>query len=435
MKPTGEKKHMKVLVVDDESSQRQALARLVGRWGYETETVDSAEGALAFAEDHKPAVVITDLVLPQMDGVELLHKLKETERPPAVLVVTGHSGIESAVEAMREGAWDYLTKPVDADRLQLLLSKAVEQFQLTREVTLLRHQLRQKGSFGPLIGESKHMQEVYRWVELAASSTAPVLVHGESGTGKELVARTIHDLSKRHDRPFVAVNCAAMPESIIESELFGHERGAFTGATERRMGCFELADGGTLLLDEISEMDTFTQAKLLRVLQEGAFRRVGGAVEVRVDVRVVAATNRAPTAALTEGKLREDLFYRLNVFSLRLPPLRERAEDIPSLAATFIDEFNRQDQREVRGLTAEAAEAMATYGWPGNVRELRNVTQLAVVLASSGAIDVGHLPPQIVERKEIVERRETAERKGGPRRAPSVKRRAGRRYRRSRSRT
>ena len=433
MKPTGEKKHMKVLVVDDESSQRQALARLVGRWGYETETVDSAEGALAFAEDHHPAVVITDLVLPQMDGVELLHKLKETERPPAVLVVTGHSSIESAVEAMRQGAWDYLTKPVDADRLQLLLSKAVEQFKLTGEVTLLRHQLRQKGSFGPLIGESKHMQEVYRWVELAASSTAPVLVHGESGTGKELVARTIHDLSKRHDRPFVAVNCAAMPESIIESELFGHERGAFTGATERRMGCFEMADGGTLLLDEISEMDTFTQAKLLRVLQEGAFRRVGGSVEVRVDVRIVAATNRAPTAALTDGKLREDLFYRLNVFSLRLPPLRERAEDIPSLAATFIDEFNRQDQREVRGMTAEAAKAMATYGWPGNVRELRNVTQLAVVLASSGAIDAGHLPPQIVER--TVAPPQVVEKKGGPRRAPSVRRRADRRYRRSRSRT
>jgi transcriptional regulator with PAS, ATPase and Fis domain len=225
-----------------------------------------------------------------------------------------------------------------------------------------------------------------------------VLVYGESGTGKELVARTIHDRSYRKNKPFVAINCAAIPETLIESELFGHERGAFTGATERRLGCFELADGGTLFLDEIAEMDNSTQAKLLRVLQEGSFRRVGGGKqETQVDVRVIAATNRVPSDAMAQGQLREDLFYRLNVFAIRLPALRERKEDIPLLADTFVEEFNRQDNRQIRGLTAEARRALERYHWPGNVRELRNVIQRAVVLGSSGEIDVEHLPENVVQ--------------------------------------
>jgi transcriptional regulator with PAS, ATPase and Fis domain len=241
------------------------------------------------------------------------------------------------------------------------------------------------------------MQEVYRWIELAATSTAPVLVYGESGTGKELVARTIHDLSNRRNKPFVAINCAAIPETLIESELFGHERGAFTGATERRLGCFELADGGTLFLDEIAEMDSNTQAKLLRVLQEGNFRRVGGGKsEIQVDVRVVAATNRVPTEAITANQLREDLFYRLNVFSIHLPALRDRKDDIPLLARTFIDEFNRQDNRQVRGLAPETEKELERYSWPGNVRELRNVIQRAVVLSGSGLIASEHLPDNVL---------------------------------------
>jgi DNA-binding NtrC family response regulator len=392
-----DQKNGKILVVDDEPAEREGLARLVGQWGYEVETASSAEEALALIESQHPAVVLTDLVLPEMDGLTLLQKLKETGRPPVVLLVTGHGTVETAVEAMRHGAFDYLTKPVDATRLQVLLEKSIEQESLSREVNFLRHQLRQKGTFGQLVGQSRGMQEVYRWIELAATSTAPVLVYGESGTGKELVARTIHDLSNRRNKPFVAINCAAIPETLIESELFGHERGSFTGATERRLGCFELTDGGTLFLDEIAEMDSNTQAKLLRVLQEGSFRRVGGGkAEIQVDVRVVAATNRVPTEAITQGQLREDLFYRLNVFSIRLPALRERREDVPLLAKTFIEEFNRQDNRQVRGLTSEAERELERYNWPGNVRELRNVIQRAVVLSGSGLIGGEHLPENVL---------------------------------------
>ena len=387
----------KILVVDDEPAERDGLARLVGQWGYEVETASSGEEALDLVETQHPAVVVTDLVLPEMDGLTLLQKLKETGRPPIVLLVTGHGTVETAVEAMRHGAFDYLTKPVDTTRLQVLLEKSIEQESLSREVNLLRHQLRQKGSFGQMVGQSRGMQEVYRWVELAGTSTAPVLVYGESGTGKELVARTIHELSNRRNKPFVAINCAAIPETLIESELFGHERGAFTGATERRLGCFELTDGGTLFLDEIAEMDPNTQAKLLRVLQEGTFRRVGGGKhEIQVDVRVVAATNQVPTEAIANGKLREDLFYRLNVFSIHLPPLRERREDIPLLARNFIEEFNRQDNRQVRGLSSEAEKELERYHWPGNVRELRNVIQRAVVISGSGLIGSEHLPDTVL---------------------------------------
>jgi DNA-binding NtrC family response regulator len=387
----------KILVVDDEPAEREGLARLVGQWGYDVETASSGEEALNLVETQHPAVVVTDLVLPEMDGLTLLQKLKETGRPPIVLLVTGHGTVETAVEAMRHGAFDYLTKPVDTTRLQVLLEKSIEQESLSREVNLLRHQLRQKGSFGQMVGQSRGMQEVYRWVELAATSTAPVLVYGESGTGKELVARTIHELSNRRNKPFVAINCAAIPETLIESELFGHERGAFTGATERRLGCFELTDGGTLFLDEIAEMDPNTQAKLLRVLQENSFRRVGGGKgEIQVDVRVVAATNQIPSEAITNGKLREDLFYRLNVFSIHLPPLRDRREDIPLLARNFIEEFNRQDNRQVRGLSGEAEKELERYHWPGNVRELRNVIQRAVVLSGSGLIGVEHLPDNVL---------------------------------------
>jgi DNA-binding NtrC family response regulator len=393
-------KNGKILVVDDEPAEREGLARLVGQWGYEVETAASGEEALNLVESQHPAVVVTDLVLPEMDGLTLLQKLRETGRPPAVLLVTGHATVESAVEAMRHGAFDYLTKPVDATRLQVLLEKAIEQESLSREVNLLRHQLRQKGAFGQLVGQSKGMHEVYRWIELAATSTAPVLIFGESGTGKELVARTIHDLSNRRSKPFVAINCAAIPETLIESELFGHERGAFTGATERRLGCFELADQGTLFLDEIAEMDNSTQAKLLRVLQEATFRRVGGKVEIQVDVRVVAATNQVPTEAMAHGQLREDLFYRLNVFQVRLPPLRERREDISLLARAFIEEFNRQDNRQVRGLAPDADKALERHGWPGNVRELRNVIQRAVVLGGTGLIEAEHLPDNVLHAAE-----------------------------------
>ena len=310
--------------------------------------------------------------------------------------MTGHATVETAVEAMRHGALDYLTKPIDTTRLQVLLEKGIERDSLSQEVTLLRRELRQKGTFGRFVGQSKRMLEVYHVIELMAPSNAPIFVHGESGTGKELVARTAHELSDRRACPFVAINCAAIPETLIESELFGHERGAFTGASERRIGCFELADRGTLFLDELAEMNPATQAKLLRVLEEAAFRRVGGKAEVTVDVRVIAATNQVPAEALASGKLREDLFYRLNVFVLELPPLRERTEDIPLLAGRFIEEFNAQNNRSVPGLTPEAEEALLRYSWPGNVRELRNAMHRAVVLAGHGTIVLDHLPPAVL---------------------------------------
>jgi DNA-binding NtrC family response regulator len=381
----------RVLVVEDDAGEREGLAKLVGGMGYDVEATASGEGALELIEKRHADVVVTDLVLPGMDGLELLAQLKGAAQPPAVLVVTGHATVESAVEAMRRGAYDFVTKPLDAVRLEVLLEKAAAHGSLKHEVALLRHRLRQKGSFGRLLGESKPMQEVYRWIELSATSTAPVLIHGESGTGKELVAQNIHERSERATQPLVAVNCAAIPETLIESELFGHERGAFTGATERRAGCFELADGGTLLLDEIAEMDPAVQAKLLRVLQEGTFRRVGGKSEIKVSVRIIAATNREPLDAIAKGQLREDLYYRLNVFPIAVPPLRERGEDIVRLAHAFVDELNKEDGRDVRGLDAEAEHVLLAYRWPGNVRQLRNVMQRAVATSQGGVIGVGDL--------------------------------------------
>ena len=385
----------RILVVDDEPAEREALGRLIARWGYDVEVAESSDEALTLAERYGPAVVITDLILPGADGLSLLRALRASSRPPVVLVVTGHATVETAVEAMRHGALDYLTKPIDTTRLQLLLEKGVEQESLSREVALLRRELRQRGTFGRFVGQSRKMQEVYHVIELMASSNAPVLIHGESGTGKELAARTVHELSDRKTRPFVAINCAAIPETLIESELFGHERGAFTGATERRVGCFELADGGTLFLDELAEMNAATQAKLLRVLEDAAFRRLGGKTEVSVDVRVIAATNQVPAEALTAGKLREDLYYRVNVFVVELPPLRERREDIPVLAVRFIEEFNAQNNRSVPGLSPEAERVLMRHSWPGNVRELRNAIHRAVVMAGNGAIVPEHLPPTL----------------------------------------
>jgi DNA-binding NtrC family response regulator len=381
----------RVLVVEDDPGERDGLVRLIAGMGYGVEAAASAEGALELVEKRHPAVVVTDLVLPGMDGLELLAELKSAAQPPAVLVVTGHATVESAVEAMRRGAYDFVTKPLDAVRLEVLLEKAAAHGSLRHEVTLLRHRLRQRGSFGRLLGESKAMQEVYRWIELSATSMAPVLIHGESGTGKELVAQNIHERAERANQPMVAVNCAAIPESLIESELFGHERGAFTGATERRAGCFELADGGSLFLDEIAEMDPSVQAKLLRVLQEGTFRRVGGKNEIKVSVRIIAATNREPLDAVAKGQLREDLYYRLNVFPIAVPPLRERGDDILRLAHAFVEEFNREDQRSVQGIDAEAEQALLAHRWPGNVRQLRNVMQRAVATNQSGIIGVDDL--------------------------------------------
>ncbi len=383
----------KILIADDEAASRRGLQELLASWGYDVAVAADGEEALERASEFQPALIIADLVMPKMDGLALLQALKDDATPPSLIILTGQGTIETAVEAMREGAYDYLTKPVDVGRLRLLVEKALERGAVLKEVKLLRHQVRHLGRFGRLVGNTRAMKELYRLMELAAPSTAPVLIWGESGTGKELAARTMHELSPRKQGPFVPINCAAIPETLLESEIFGHEKGAFTGATERRMGCFELADGGTIFLDEVAEMKVPTQAKFLRILQEGNFRRVGGKTEIRVDVRVIAATNKEPAQAVRDGLIREDLFYRLNVFGLYLPPLRERKEDLPLLIQTFLEEFNSKYEKEVRSVDAEVLTLLSEHDWPGNVRELRNVLERAILVAQGKVIASANLPP------------------------------------------
>jgi DNA-binding NtrC family response regulator len=330
--------------------------------------------------------------MPRMDGLALLRALQQQGADVTTLLLTAQGTVETAVEAMKEGAYDYLTKPIDIQRLKILLDKIVERLETMREVKALRRQLREHGSFGTLIGNAPEMRKIYQIIEQAAPTGASVLITGESGTGKELVAQTIHQLSPRASFPFVAINCAAIPETLLESEIFGHEKGAFTGAADRRQGCFELADRGTLFLDEIGEMTPATQVKLLRVLQERKFRRLGGRTEQSVDVRVIAATNVDPEEAVKQAKLREDLFYRLNVFAFRLPTLRERKEDLPLLTQAFINEFNIRNQKNIAGVDQQAMRLIEQYAWPGNVRELRNVIERATILSSGPFIEVKHLP-------------------------------------------
>jgi DNA-binding NtrC family response regulator len=384
---------LKILIVDDEEPARQGLTALLARWGYDVEEAADGQDALAKAAAGLPAVVISDLVMPRMDGLELLRALKTDVPFASVILLTGQGSIDTAVTAMREGAYDYLTKPVDVARLRLLIPKAAERGEALREVALLRRKLSQVWGMGRLVGTSAGMQEIYRLIEVAAPTPAPVLISGESGTGKELVARTLHDLSPRAKGPFVAVNCAAIPETLLESEIFGHEKGAFTGALERRPGCFELAHEGTIFLDEIAEMNPGTQAKFLRILQDGTVRRLGGRTEIKVDVRVLAATNKDPVKAIQEGTFREDLYYRLNVVSLTMPPLRERRDDIPALVQAFIEEFNARYDKKIRSLDESVLSGLIAQPWPGNVRELRNTIERAVIVCEGDTILPKHIPP------------------------------------------
>ena len=386
--PSGER----VLVVEDDDSARLGLVELVRTWGYVAEEAVDGDDALAKVDTFRPSIILTDVVMPNRSGLELLRALKDQIGEITIVLLTAQGTVESAVEAMREGAYDYLTKPVDPQRLKILLDRVLERQGQRREVQVLRRQLRERGSFGRIVGASASVRAVYRTIEQAAPTTASVLIVGESGTGKELVAQTIHDLSPRASHPYVGVNCAAIPETLLESEIFGHEKGSFTGASERRMGCFEMAHRGTLFLDEIGEMAPATQAKLLRVLQERSFRRVGGRQELSVDVRVLAATNVDPLEAVRSGKLREDLYYRLNVFTIALPPLRDRREDIPLLVQAFLVEFNDRYNKKVRGASQDAMRALEAHTWPGNVRELRNVIERATIVAEGETIEAKHLP-------------------------------------------
>jgi DNA-binding NtrC family response regulator len=383
----------RVLIVEDEEATRSGLTELVRAWGYTAESAADGEEALERITEFRPTIIVSDLVMPRMNGLDLLRAIKDETEHTKVILLTAQGTVDTAVEAVKAGAEDYLTKPVDPQRLKRLLERLAELNAQKRENQALRRQLTDRGRFGRIIGNSPSMRAIYRVIEQSAPTPASILILGESGTGKELVAQTIHQLSPRSEAPFVGINCAAIPETLLESEIFGHEKGAFTGAMDRRAGCFELADRGTLFLDEIAEMAPATQVKLLRVLQERKFRRLGGRVEQEVDVRVIAATNVNPLQALRDGKLREDLYYRLNVFSIELPPLRERKQDLPLLIQAFLEEFNARDRRSVTSLTPEAMQMLMNYDWPGNVRELRNVIERATILARGEFVEPEHLPP------------------------------------------
>jgi DNA-binding NtrC family response regulator len=390
----------RVLIVEDDPATRSGLAELVQAWGFQTDEASDGEEGLRKVTSFRPAIIVSDLIMPRLGGHELLRALKDQLSDITFILLTAQGTIESAVEAIKDGAYDYLSKPVDPQRLRILLQKALERQETLREVRLLRRQLREQGSFGRIVGNSPGIRSLYRVIEQAAPTAASVLIWGESGTGKELVAQTIHELSPRASFPFVAINCAAIPETLLESEIFGHEKGAFTGAHDRRTGVFELAHRGTLFLDEIAEMMPATQVKLLRVLQERTFRRLGGRQEQSVDVRVIAATNRDPAEAVRDGKLREDLYYRLNVFTIDLPPLRERRADIPLFVQTFLNEFNTRNNKSVRAVDQEAMYLLERYPWPGNIRELRNVIERATILSEGDFIEARHLPPPVVSRSE-----------------------------------
>ncbi len=389
----------RVLIVEDDAAQRVGLQQLVKRWGFVVEIATDGDEAMETIAAFKPDIILSDLVMPKMGGLELLNAIQAQPNDITVVIMTAQGTVESAVEAIKHGAYDYLTKPIDLQRLKILLDQVVERQQTLKHVKVLRRQLRDRGSFGSMIGQSASMRAVYHVIEQAAPTTASVLVTGESGTGKEIVAQTIHKLSPRAAAPFVPINCAAIPEALLESELFGHEKGAFTGAVERRQGCFELAHRGTLFLDEVAEMTPATQVKFLRVLQERTFRTLGGRHEQAVDVRVIAATNADPEQAIRDGKLRSDLFYRLNVFGIHLPPLRDRMDDLPLLVQAFISEFNERNGRMVAALSEPAMEILQQHDWPGNVRELRNVIERATIVASGRFIEPKDLPIMTTKTK------------------------------------
>ncbi len=385
----------RILVVDDEANARKALNEILTDEGFEVETAADGFKALRHLEGFDPEVVLTDLKMPGLDGVQLLSKVRAHDSDVAVVLMTAFGAVETAVRAMREGATDYLTKPLNADELLVVLERSLERVRLRRETSKLKERLQERFRFENIIGTSPEMQQVFKAIEQVAPTRATVLVTGESGTGKELVAAAIHEHSPRSKGPFIRLHCAALAESLLESELFGHERGAFTGADRRREGRFEQADGGTLFLDEIGEISPATQVKLLRVLQEHEFERVGGTQTIQSDVRLIAATNKNLKEEVEAGRFREDLYYRLNVINLRMPALRERTGDVPALARHFLSKYSEENSKVIERFTDAALFRLSQYDWPGNVRELENVIERGVVLAEGSAIDAQHLPQEV----------------------------------------
>jgi DNA-binding NtrC family response regulator len=385
----------RILVVDDEVNARTALAELLRDEGYEVEMAADAFKALGKYESFSPHIVVTDLKMPGMDGVELVKKIRSSEDPAAVIVMTAFGAVQTAVDAMRAGAADYLTKPINFGELVLVLDRVLETEHLRKETRQLRARVGERVAPDNIVGNSPPMQQVFEIVEQVAPSKATVLITGESGTGKELIANALHQRSPRAKGPFIKLHCAALAESLLESELFGHERGSFTGAMTRKDGRFSLADGGTLFLDEIGEISPSIQVKLLRFLQEHEFERVGGTQTIKVDVRVIAATNRNLKEEIAKGRFREDLFYRLNVVSLEMPPLRDRASDIPALAEFFLVKYAKANDKPINSFSPKALELMMQYEWPGNVRELENAVERAVVLTTGSTVEARALPTTV----------------------------------------
>jgi len=388
-------KDKQILVVDDEPKMRRVLEIMLQKMGHRVLTAGNGREALAHFQSHTVDLVITDLRMPEMDGIGLLASLRAQESDVPVLVITAHGTIETAVAAMKQGACDYILRPFDIDVLELAVKRALNNVEVTRQNTFLKQEIDR--GWDAFIGISMIMQSVYELIRRVGPSKASVLITGETGTGKELAARAIHNASPRRDKLFVPINCAAIPADILESELFGYEKGAYTGAIKDRVGKFELADGGTIFLDELTEMPMPLQAKLLRVLQENTIERLGGNRVIKLDIRVIAATNRDPLEGVRTGKLREDLYYRVNVFSIELPPLRKRVDDIAGLVDHFIGKQG-YSTTETR-LTVKALERLAAYPWPGNVRELQNMVERAVILSGGGLLDEQHflLPPRVAE--------------------------------------
>ncbi|MFZ5634348.1 MAG: sigma-54-dependent transcriptional regulator [Bacillota bacterium] len=394
----------KILIIDDEEHMCWALERAMKQEGYQVLTTTRGRAGLELIREEAPSLVILDLKMPEMDGMEVLKQAKQINPKLPVIMLTAHGTIETAIEAMKIGASDYLAKPFDLDELKMVIKQNLVMSQLVNEVNFLRSELTKK--YRKMIGESPAIKEVSRLIEKVANSNATVLITGESGTGKEVAAVAIHQNSPRREYPFVPVNCAALPENLLESELFGHEKGAFTGAVARKLGRFELADKGTIFLDEITEMPLSMQVKLLRVLQEKSFERVGGTETFHVDVRIIAATNRDITGAIEKGQFREDLYYRLNVIQIHLPPLRERKEDIPLLANHFLEKL--RPTYLVNKITDDALKLLLNYNWPGNIRELQNVLERAAIISQSNEITVDDLPKDIQQSVPIKSGGDTA---------------------------
>ena len=385
----------RILVVDDEQNARSALRTILSEEGYEIREATNGEEALSLLTEFAPDLILCDVRMPKMDGLTLLHTAKEQGADGVFVMMTAFAAVETAVEAMRAGAETYLVKPLDANAVIVFIEKALEKRRLVRDARQLRERVRERYRLDGMVGEAPEMQAVYEVIRQAASTKATVLVLGESGTGKELIAQALHEQSSRKDKPFIKVACAALSETLLESELFGHEKGSFTGAAGRREGRFELADGGTLFLDEIGEMPPSMQVKLLRALQQREFERVGGTQTIKVDVRVVAATNRDLAAEVKEGRFREDLYYRLNVVSVTLPPLRRRKGDIPALVSLFVEKYGKSYGKELKGLAPGTMNALLAHDWPGNVRELENAIERAVVLAKGTDLTADDLPPSL----------------------------------------